>query len=252
MHWNAGEAAGRAAQLQAAGFKVEVFAPDSGASLRRFRESPAAAFIIDLTRLPSHGRAIATALRQQKATRLVPIVFAGGDPEKVERTRSLLPDAAFARWDDIPAALARALKNPPREAVVPDTMAGYSGTPLAKKLGIRAGAAVALLGAPAGFEAKLGPLPDGVRVRRDTRSKSKIILLFVKSQAELERRFAAAGSALEPRGALWVVWPKRSSGIACDVTQAGVRAFGMASSFVDYKVCAVDETWSGLCFARRA
>lgn len=97
MHANAGEAAGGAAQLRAAGFEVEVFAPGSGASLRRFREAPPAAFLIDLTRLPSHGRATATALRRQKATRLAPIVLAGGGPEKAERTRPLLPDAAFVR-----------------------------------------------------------------------------------------------------------------------------------------------------------
>jgi hypothetical protein len=133
--------------------------------------------------------------------------------------------------------------------IVRGAMDGYSGTPLPRKLGIKAGYRVALWGAPQGFETTLGGLPDGVRLV--PRGPAKVILLFVGSQADLARRFGPAGSALDEGGALWVVWPKKTSPLAGDLGQKEVRAFGLAAGFVDYKICAVDATWSGLCFARR-
>ncbi|MCP4662787.1 MAG: DUF3052 domain-containing protein [bacterium] len=130
-------------------------------------------------------------------------------------------------------------------------MDGYSGTPLPKKLGIRAGSVVALLGAPAGFERKLGELPEGVRLKKQARGHADVILLFARSRANLEARFPAAARALAEGGGLWIVWPKKASGVASDLTLPAVRAFGLGSGFVDYKICAVDETFSGLLFARR-
>jgi len=104
--------------------------------------------VIDLSRLPSHGRAIATMLRQRKATRSIPIVFVEGDPEKVARIRETLPDAVYARWRNIRSALRAAIEHPPREPAVPGTMDAYSASPLPKKLGIKPGSVVLLLGAP--------------------------------------------------------------------------------------------------------
>jgi hypothetical protein len=151
-------------------------------------------------------------------------------------------------------ALRDALARPPERPVVPGTMAGYAGTPLPKKLGIGDGAVVALLGAPAGFEKTLGTLPADVRLRRDGRARAAagVVLLFTKSRADLARRFPIAARALADRGKLWIVWPKKASGVASDLGEADIRAFGLGSGFVDYKICAVDATWSGLCFARRA
>jgi hypothetical protein len=130
-------------------------------------------------------------------------------------------------------------------------MAGYSGTPLAKKLGIREGAVVILAGAPDGFEATLDPLPPGVVVGRRTRSGADVVLLFAPSRSVLERRFAPLAAALDRSGGLWVCWPKRSSGVATDLDENEVRAHGLAAGLVDNKVCAVDETWSGLRFVYR-
>lgn len=131
-------------------------------------------------------------------------------------------------------------------------MAGYSGTPLAKKLGIKDGADVALVGAPDGFELELAPLPDGVKVRkRVSGSNIDVVMLFVTARAELERRFPAAARALQPAGGLWVAWPKRASGHPTDLTENVVREVGLASGLVDNKVCAVDEVWSGLRFVVR-
>lgn len=251
IHWNAAEAEERAAGLRRAGHKVSCYADQGGVGLRAFQENPPAAFVIDLGRLPSHGRAVATFLRQQKATRFVPLVFVAGEPEKVARTRELLPDAVFTHWNRVRGALRQALRKPPANPVVPGTMAGYSGTPLPKKLGIRPGSAVALLGAPAGFRRTLGALPKNVRLEQQARGRAHLILLFARSRADLKRHFPAAVRTMAERGGLWIVWPKKASGVATDLTQSAVRTFGLRAGLVDYKICALDQTWSGLCFARR-
>jgi hypothetical protein len=124
--------------------------------------------------------------------------------------------------------------------------AGYSGTPLPRKLGIKAGARVAVLSAPAGFDDTLGTLPDGVAVRRRLRGPVDVIVFFATSRVELERRIEALRSALDPAGRLWVAWPKRASGVATDVTEDVVREVALAHRLVDNKVAAVDSTWSGL------
>jgi len=130
--------------------------------------------------------------------------------------------------------------------------AGYSGTPLPKKLGIKPGSVVALLGAPAGFaKSTLGPLPEGARLRSDTRVPYGVGLLFASSKAELARRFPAAKKAMGEPCALWLAWPKQASGVPTDLDGNRVREFALLAGLVDYKVAAIDATWSGLCFARR-
>jgi hypothetical protein len=130
--------------------------------------------------------------------------------------------------------------------------AGYSGTPLPKKLGIKPGSVVALLGAPPGFaKSTLGPLPEGVSLRSDTRARFDVGLLFAGSRADLARRFPAALRAMGDPCALWLVWPKQASGVPTDLDGNRVRELGLMSGLVDYKVAAIDATWSGLCFARR-
>ena len=130
-------------------------------------------------------------------------------------------------------------------------MAGYSGTPLPKKLGIKEGARIALVGAPAGFERTLGRLPDEVELRARARGPLDLIVFFTTSRRELERRFAKLAAALDPAGALWIAWPKRSSGVETDLTEDALRDVGLPAGLVDNKVCAIDETWSGLRFVIR-
>ena len=251
VHWNAPEAGERAGRLRGAGHRVLVISDPQVDYLRAVRAQPPEAFVIDLSRLPSHGRAVGVWVRQQKATRRAPLVFVGGEPEKVAATRALLPDAVYAGWNRIGGALRRALQKPPARPVVPGTMAGYSGTPLPKKLAIRPGAVVALLGAPAGFERTLGALPDDVRLQNHARGRPELALLFSKSQAELERRFSVVARALPEGGKLWLLWPKKTSGIKSDLSEPVVRTFGLRRGWVDFKICAVDATWSGLLFSRR-
>jgi CheY-like chemotaxis protein len=252
IHWNAAEAEERAERLRRLGHEVLARWDVGGARLRDLCVDRPDAFVIDLSRIPSHGSAVATWLRQQKSTHHIPIVFVGGEHGKVARVRKLLPDATYTEWSQVRRALRAALQNPHVNPIVPNTMAGYSGTPLPRKLGIREGSVVALLGAPVGFEKTLGALPEDVRLTQQARGRPDLILLFVKSRAELARRFPAAARALAEKGGLWIVWPKKSSGVASDLGENEVRACGLGAGFVDYKVCAVDATWSGLKFARRA
>jgi hypothetical protein len=230
---------------------VELVTPRGGNSLQSLVEDPPDAFVIDLGRLPAQGRDLAIWLRGRKATCHVPMVFVGGDPDKVVRVRQLLPDAVYAEWRSIRGAIRQAIQNPPTDPVKPGAMAGYSGTPLPKKLGIKTGSVVALLGAPDDFEETLGKLPDEVRLRRQARGRCDLVLLFSKTLAELERRFPAAVRTTAEGGSLWIAWPKTASGVATDLTQNKVRGYGLDNGLVDFKICAIDETWSGLRFARR-
>ena len=129
--------------------------------------------------------------------------------------------------------------------------AGYSGTPLAKKLGIRAGDTVALVGAPDGFEDELEGLPDGVQLRRRAGGKPEVVLLFTTQARDLERRFAGLAKSVFPDGSLWIAWPKRSARVATDLDENRLRDIGLPHGLVDNKVCAVNEVWSGLRFVWR-
>ena len=125
--------------------------------------------------------------------------------------------------------------------------AGYSGTPLAKKLGIKAGSSLVVLGAPAGFDELLAQtLPDAVTVRSRTGGKADVVISFHTGRADLERKLAKAAATMEVDGGLWIAWPKQASGMATDITGDVVREVVLPTGLVDVKVCAIDETWSGL------
>ena len=128
--------------------------------------------------------------------------------------------------------------------------AGYSGTPLRKKLGIRENRSAVLVNAPERFERKLEPLPAGAAITEKV-NEANVAVLFAKSEAELVHHFRPLVKSLPEKVALWIAWPKKSSGVVTDLTEDVVRGVGIDSGWVDYKVCAIDETWSGLCFARK-
>lgn len=250
IHWNADEAELRAEKLRSAGYEA-VSAPLDRSALQALRNEPPDAVVIDLSRLPSHGRDVAVGIRSYKATRNVPLVFVGGQPEKVKKVRVLLPDASYTTWDDIGPALERAIASPPSEPVVPKSvMDAYAGTPLPEKLGIKPGSVVSLVNAPEGFRATLGDLPDGVKLQNDGVSQTDLILWFTRSRSDLEQGIETMASLANQSG-LWIIWPKKSSGVQSDLSQTVVREVAMAAGLVDFKVASVDQTWSGLRFAQR-
>lgn len=132
-------------------------------------------------------------------------------------------------------------------------MVGYSGTPLPRKLGIQPGHRVLLWGAPPGFDAVLDPLPEPIQLATTARSRGPfdVIVLFAQREAVLRDRFAKAAARLEPNGGLWIAWPKQASGVETDLNGNVVRGFGLGEGLVDNKVCAIDDTWSGLRFVVR-
>ena len=131
------------------------------------------------------------------------------------------------------------------------TQAGYSGTPLLKKLGIKPGARVLLLNAPADYLALLDPLPPGVTLPAAPEDGLDFIQLFSRESAEVAAWLPRLKAALAPAGALWISWPKRAARIPTDLSENLIRDMGLGAGLVDVKVCAVDDTWSGLKFVYR-
>jgi hypothetical protein len=125
-------------------------------------------------------------------------------------------------------------------------MAGYSGTPLAQKLGIKAGERVVALGVPPGYRKLLVPLPTGVSFTKQAADSEAFVHLFVSERKTLEKELRRLRKLVANTGTLWVSWPKKSSGVTTDVTEDVIRDVCLPLGFVDVKVCAVDETWSGL------
>ena len=130
--------------------------------------------------------------------------------------------------------------------------AGYSGTPLRQKLGIREGSRVTLLGEPEGFRALLGELPHGVKVTSSSRGEADVIVLFATKFSRLKTGFPKAIELMPPGGGmLWISWPKKAAKMDTDLDENLIRDFGLDLGVVDTKVCAIDEKWSGLRFSRR-
>ncbi|MBV8546809.1 MAG: DUF3052 family protein [Acidobacteria bacterium] len=125
-------------------------------------------------------------------------------------------------------------------------MAGYSGTPLSKKLGINAGSKVFADGAPSDYASLLAPLPDGVTFVKKLTASVDVVHLFTKSASELDTKLRHWRTAIRPDAVIWISWPKKASKVATDITEDVIREIALPMGFVDVKVCAVDDTWSGL------
>jgi hypothetical protein len=130
-------------------------------------------------------------------------------------------------------------------------LAGYSGKSLVQKVGIKQGARLAVIDAPAGFDSTLGPLPEGVTKTTTLRGSHDVVLVFAKSKKALQMRFDEVAKIVAPAGSFWVCWPKKTSSVVSDLDESVVRAVGLERGWVDIKVCAVDDIWSGLKFVTR-
>ena len=130
-------------------------------------------------------------------------------------------------------------------------MAGYSGTPLARKLGIKPQFRIAFSQIPGDVKTTLKDSLSGCRLIKDVGAELDFAMIFIRSQAEMKEQFPKFASRLAPAGMLWVSWPKKTSGLATDLNENDVRRIGLTAGLVDVKVCAVNEVWSGLKFVRR-
>jgi CheY-like chemotaxis protein len=251
IHWNEREARERAARLESYGYEVEWRVRTGPELLAELKTTSPSAVVIDLERLPSHGRDAAIHLRRMKTTRQVPIVFVGGEAAKVARLKELLPDASYTTWPSIESSLQAALAQPPAAPVVPASVfAPYADRPIAAKLGIRPGAVLALVHPPPDFARTLGQVPGRATLVSRLGRDVSLAIWFVRTRRELEARVDAV-AARAGDAPLWIAWPKKSAASASDLTQQDVRRAGLAAGLVDYKICSIDATWSALLFKRR-
>lgn len=250
VYWKPEAAAPLLDKLRAAGWEADLGPVHPPELFRQLKSKPPDAVVIDLSRMPSHGKALGIYLRQTKWSRMVPLVFVGGEAEKVEEVRVFLPDATFAEWRTIRSALKRCMKLP-ANLVVPGVSIASPDTPLHKRMGIKPKARVLLIDAPNHFEELLAPLPEGVKIERDGKGPADVVILFIDSRDSLVLGLEGASRAMAGRSALWLAYPKQTSGKVTGLTQAFLREYALTQGLVDYKVCSIDQTWTGLCFAYR-
>jgi hypothetical protein len=240
IHRDTAEATERASRLRSLGFDATAYLSLGTKGFRGIRQNPPQAILIDLTRLPSYGKAMGVLLRQHKSLGIIPLVFVTGDPEKAAQVRTVLPDAVYTTWANVAAAIAKAIRQAPKEAAPvrpPDT-------PLLTKLGIGSQTCVALLHPPDGFE-----LP-GVRTQKQV-GEADVVMTFFRSSIALGRELPAVAGMMRKGRRVWVLWPKKASGASTDLTMVRIREMASAFGLVDYKVCAVDETWSAMTLGKR-
>ena len=245
FHWRAEEAKPLIALLRTAGHTVD-YQGDQPGTFRTMRENPPEAAVIDLTRVPSHGRYVAAAIRLTKATRHIPIVFVDGEPDKVERIRKEYPDALYTSRAKLAATLkhAKPLTNPVKPA---HSIAAPSTRTVAQKLGIKEGMRVTVIDPPPDYVKILGVLPADASWEENPDEILPLTLWFVRDPDE----YLAGLRGIRQRMAktrLWVVYPK---GQKTGLTQFFVRDSALAMGLVDYKICSVNETWTGLLFTRK-
>lgn len=246
------DSAERVKLVEEAGFAVDASEHMPGRIIGQTRDLAPDAVLIDLDRLPAHGRTLGVVVRTAKSTCHIPIVFAGGEQEKIARARQDLPDAVFTTWKAVGSALKKAIKQAPPKPVRPmQYMQQWAGSSLVKKLGFKPGSKIALLGAPDGFEEQLGELPEEVEFQVSITRQTSLAIWFVRSRLELEGEVEFVSARLPNGVSIWIAFPKQASRLRVDFNSNDVRAPGIAAGLVDYKVCAIDADWTGLKFARK-
>lgn len=243
IHREPSEAAEIAGRLRDRGIEASAYQSLGARGFRQIRTEAPELILIDLVRLPSYGKALGVLLRENKALRSIPLVFLAGDPKKTAEVRRILPDAGFASWSDLPSAIARAIERPPAAPRSPRAPARS----VAQKLGIEPNSTLAFWHAPEGFAL---PLPPNVRLV-EAGKEADVILVWVRTEAALDRNLPALARLMSKGRRVWLLWPKRTSGIETTLTMPRVRELATGYHLIDYKVCAVDTTWSAMAVGPR-
>jgi hypothetical protein len=252
VHWNEAEARARVNDTRVAGFALEwatLNHPEGKPTWKSLRTNPPAVFLIDLARLPAHGRAVAVVLRENNKTRFVPIVFVGGDRAKVAKIRTEVPDAIYCEWGDIENALSKAITTPP--PLLPRGAERVKHKPLAAKLGLTEDMRVWLDGAPEAFVENLRGVPKGVTFKATRSGRHDLAIVFVEWAGELGSALDRALARLTDRGAVWVAWPKKSGGARTDMTPTAIGVAAKPRALSGYKICGFDERWAGVRLGRK-
>lgn len=249
IHWKPSEAKPTIEALRAAGHHVDY---DEKLDSQSFGPPPPDAVVIDLSSRPSHGREVAIWLRGRKKTRLIPLVFVNGEPEKVEATRARIPDATYTTGARLNSALTQAISRGVVNPVVPaQMMERYKSRTSVQKLGITAEMRVAIIDPPREYLRILGDLPAGVELVEDSDQAADLTVWFIHDPESLRVSLPRMRS-LAAKTKLWIAWRKQRPGAASSrVTQYLLRESTQAFGLVDYKICSLDSAWSAIAFARK-
>jgi methylmalonyl-CoA mutase cobalamin-binding subunit len=244
FHWQPDDAKALIAKLKDGGFEAIYNGTSQSPSVAHIKKDSPVAIVIDLTRLPSHGRYVGAWVRGSKSTRHIPLVFVGGEPVKVAKIKLELPDAVYTTH----TRLAQTLKKvkSPKDPVVPkQMMESDPARTTAQKLGINKPMRVGVIDAPAGFARVIGTLPEGCEFDENPGSACRVTLWFVHDPAEYEAALPVR-RALAVKTRLWIAWQKgRRDGLNGNF----IRARAIAMGLVDYKICSVNAQWSAMVFA---
>jgi hypothetical protein len=251
--WNEELAKERARVLAAASFKkVDASRLNTSRMIGNLRDAAPGVILIDLDRLPSHGFAVAVAIRGSKSLRAIPLVFAGGPEEKLARIRREFPDAVFTNWDAVAVAIKKAAAAPPLNPVKPMShMERYGNSYLVKKLGFKPNTTVACVAAPEDFEEQLVEIPEGVSLQTKMTAATDLAIWFVRSRRELDGVADYLGARLRNARSAWIVYPKQAGRYKVDFNLNDVRATALEAGLVDYRICSVDADWTGMLFTRK-
>jgi len=239
VHYETAAAVERAGRLRTDGFVAEPYLSIGTRGFREIRANSTDAIMIDLTRMPSYGKAMGAVLRENKSLCTIPLVFIEGDPAKAAAVREILPDAVYETWSNVRAAIERAVKRPPKTPMPPRRPVRS----VPQKLGIGAASVVAMLHAPEGFSL------EGVRCRKKVEDAT-IVMFFARSVAALGRELPGLARIPAKGRRFWVLWPKKASQSKTDLTLVRICEMAAPYGLAAAKVCAVDATWSALALGR--
>lgn len=252
FHWRQEEAGRLLQTLRSAGHQVDYDAKwSSSHTARAIAQAPPDVLVLDLSRMPSHSRYLSAYFRRRKSTRHIPMVFVGGDPEKLALIREKLPDATYTTLARVVSAVKKAAAHPPSNPIVPEQMMySYRGRTTAQKLGINADTTVGVIDPPRDYQAVIGDVPRGALFDEVEPERCPLLLWFFHDldsyRDALPRMRSVAGKAK-----LWIVWRKSDTGRRDRLTLPVLRELASEVGLVDYKICSISPSWSGIILARR-